>query len=306
MKKNRKLLVVVLAVSLMLLLIPAISINVSATTPTADCTVSVSEENVGTDDYFVAADVTFASENEFTAGLFKVEAENLTLTDCTVKSCTGGEAPETQFEATTNTVLFTGFSNSTENDFRSYTAVTLTLKFSLNENDTGTPRKVAVKDIQIANIDEVKFATADAEGTAQTQHIHTPGEEWEKDATDHWKVCTGCSAVLDKAAHTEGDWIVDVAATTEAGGHRHKECTVCGYHTAEEDTEPLSGDHTAGDINGDGAVNNKDLTRLFQYLSDWDVEVDEAALDVNGDGSVNNKDLTRLFQYLSDWDVQIF
>ena len=78
-----------------------------------------------------------------------------------------------------------------------------------------------------------------------------------------------------------------------------------------EDTELFpkwipTGDHIPGDINGDGSVNNKDLTRLFQYLSDWDVEVNEAALDVNGDGSVNNKDLTRLFQYLSDWDVEIF
>ena len=63
---------------------------------------------------------------------------------------------------------------------------------------------------------------------------------------------------------------------------------------------------TAGDINGDASVNNKDLTRLFQYLSDWDVSVEEDALDVNGDGAVNNKDLTRLFQYLSDWDVEIF
>ncbi|MBO4734355.1 MAG: hypothetical protein J5662_07760 [Clostridia bacterium] len=62
----------------------------------------------------------------------------------------------------------------------------------------------------------------------------------------------------------------------------------------------------AGDINNDGELNNKDLTRLFQYLSDWDVQVNEAALDVNGDGSVNNKDLTRLFQHLSDWDVEIF
>jgi hypothetical protein len=64
--------------------------------------------------------------------------------------------------------------------------------------------------------------------------------------------------------------------------------------------------HIPGDINGDKAVNNKDLTRLFQYLSDWKVEVQQDALDVNGDGSVNNKDLTRLFQYLSDWKVEIF
>ena len=61
-----------------------------------------------------------------------------------------------------------------------------------------------------------------------------------------------------------------------------------------------------GDINGDKSVNNKDLTRLFQYLADWDVPVNEAVLDTNGDGSVNNKDLTRLFQYLADWDVVLY
>ncbi len=64
-------------------------------------------------------------------------------------------------------------------------------------------------------------------------------------------------------------------------------------------------DYIPGDINGDGKVNNKDATRLLQYLSEWDVEVVEAALDVNGDGKVNNKDATRLLQYLSEWDVEI-
>lgn len=61
-----------------------------------------------------------------------------------------------------------------------------------------------------------------------------------------------------------------------------------------------------GDINMDQKVNNKDATRLFQYVAGWEVETDEAALDCNGDGKVNNKDATRLFQYVAGWDVQLY
>ncbi len=64
-------------------------------------------------------------------------------------------------------------------------------------------------------------------------------------------------------------------------------------------------EYTPGDMNGDYVVNNKDLTRLFQYLSGWDVNVNDKALDTNRDGVINNKDLTRLFQYMSGWDVEI-
>ncbi len=65
-------------------------------------------------------------------------------------------------------------------------------------------------------------------------------------------------------------------------------------------------DYTPGDMNGDESVNNKDLTRLFQYLAGWNVTINEKAYDVNGDGVVNNKDLTRLAQYLTGWDVEIY
>ncbi len=61
-----------------------------------------------------------------------------------------------------------------------------------------------------------------------------------------------------------------------------------------------------GDINDDGVVNTKDLTRLLKYLSHEDVSVNTYALDVNGDGAVNTKDLTRLLKYISHEDVKIY
>ena len=62
----------------------------------------------------------------------------------------------------------------------------------------------------------------------------------------------------------------------------------------------------AGDINGDGNVNNKDLTRLMKALAGEDVEVVTETLDVNGDGNFNNKDLTRLMKFIAGEDVEIF
>lgn len=61
-----------------------------------------------------------------------------------------------------------------------------------------------------------------------------------------------------------------------------------------------------GDVNADGKQNNKDFTRLFQWLSGWNVVINQAVADVNNDGKISNKDATRLFQWLSDWDVEIF
>ena len=64
-------------------------------------------------------------------------------------------------------------------------------------------------------------------------------------------------------------------------------------------------EYISGDVNGDEAVNMADLTRLQQYLAQWEVTVDEKAADVNGDGKLTMGDLTRLQQYLADWDVEL-
>lgn len=51
------------------------------------------------------------------------------------------------------------------------------------------------------------------------------------------------------------------------------------------------------DVNGDGHINSKDLTRLMKFIAGEKVEVVFA--DINGDGTVNSKDLTRLMKYMA-------
>ena len=65
-------------------------------------------------------------------------------------------------------------------------------------------------------------------------------------------------------------------------------------------------DYTRGDINGDGIVTMKDVTRLVNYLNNSAVETIDMALDVNGDGVVSIKDVTRLTEYLANNTVEIF
>jgi uncharacterized repeat protein (TIGR02543 family) len=64
---------------------------------------------------------------------------------------------------------------------------------------------------------------------------------------------------------------------------------------------PASGTGSVkGDINGDGTIDLKDVTLLFQYVNKQISSLNNrAAADVNGDGVVNLKDVTRLFQFVN-------
>ena len=61
-----------------------------------------------------------------------------------------------------------------------------------------------------------------------------------------------------------------------------------------------------GDVNKDGKVNGKDVTRLAKYVAgNNDVEIDETASDVTGDHRVDGRDLLRLVRYQAGQDVNL-
>ncbi len=59
-----------------------------------------------------------------------------------------------------------------------------------------------------------------------------------------------------------------------------------------------AGTAVAGDANGDGSVDSKDIIALKKYLACVEVTIDIAAADVNGDGIVSVKDSLRLKKIL--------
>ena len=64
-------------------------------------------------------------------------------------------------------------------------------------------------------------------------------------------------------------------------------------------------EYLAGDLNGDGKINNRDLGMLTQWMNGVEISVDERTADTNGDDKVNNRDLGLLQQYLNGWDVSL-
>ena len=111
--------------------------------------------------------------------------------------------------------------------------------------------------------------------TAPAPHIHTFGDTWTSDATDHWHACTasdcnGIDAIKDKAAHIFGDWIIDQEPTATKAGSKYRECTVCNYK--ETVTIPATGPCThQGTLkytdNGDWKTHKVECTACGQVIN---------------------------------------
>ena len=63
--------------------------------------------------------------------------------------------------------------------------------------------------------------------------------------------------------------------------------------------DPTADRKQAGDCNGDGRINNKDVVTLFRFVSGAHRAEDESAYDFNIDGFADNKDAVALFRAVS-------
>ena len=120
----------------------------------------------------------------------------------------------------------------------------------------------------IAIVCSFAVACTSTDNNSQSSHEHVAGEEWQKNESQHWKVCAEDGEKLEVADHTFGEWVTDNAETCTEKGKKHKECSVCGYKT-EEEIAATGHDYVYTD-NGDGTHNGvckNDATHVIENQS---------------------------------------
>ena len=92
---------------------------------------------------------------------------------------------------------------------------------------------------------------------ASPSHTHSYNTDWKYDDTNHWNECE-CGDKADIAAHSF-QWVIDKAATKEATGIKHEECTVCGAKRSENTVIDKLPDGGNTDNTGSGDNNTDKL-----------------------------------------------
>ena len=121
--------------------------------------------------------------------------------------------------------------------------------------------------------------------TIPATHTHSYGTDWKYDDTNHWHECE-CRDKADTAAHSF-QWVIDKAATKEATGIKHEECTVCGAKRSENtviDKLPDGGNtgNTGGGDNNTDKPGKDDSTKSPQTGDNSNLIGWLAALFVSG------------------------
>ena len=104
---------------------------------------------------------------------------------------------------------------------------------------------------------------------------------WHSDETNHWNTCE-CGEVINKEAHSFGEWTTTKEATKTEPGSRTKSCTVCGYKVTESSlkTDELTQKYTD--------------TSEHTYTPDWSGLPSGQTWSYSSEYSVSNGSIAKL------------
>ena len=95
------------------------------------------------------------------------------------------------------------------------------------ECDCGKYFKDAEGKAEIPNLEEWKT------GEGKLNKVDHSLGEWQKDETNHWKVCGTCGDKFETANHTYGTWTTVTEPTETTAGLKKHSCSICGYEETE-------------------------------------------------------------------------
>ncbi len=116
--------------------------------------------------------------------------------------------------------------------------------------------------------------------------------------------CINCNLEAEVIITPFAGHTLSEATTKEEATHdySYSMCTVCGEIVLNSfDTNA----YTSGDVNGDGAIDAKDIALLGKILGGSASNANNFACDVNGDGDITILDLLLLKQYVAELSVTI-
>ena len=121
---------------------------------------------------------------------------------------------------------------------------------------------------------------------------HSYSSEWTTDENYHWHIatCEHANETTVKEVHIAGDWIIDIEATYEQAGQKHKECTVCKKVLAIEElpqlpTDKITFNTLAIDDNNSAYIKVANAETNYNFTEEISVSGNAeyvVALDVNG------------------------
>ncbi len=220
-----------------------VAANETASTLTIKAVANGDPEKVATKTLEIYSKVTI-KQGTNTEDLYKKAGETVSLTaiDAPAGYHFTGWAKTGEGDFANNAATSTDFTVSTTN-------VTIQSNFELHSATEATWQKDGTRHWHVCACgEEVDVAphTPDRSEATETEAVkctvcgyiitpalghttHTAGEEWLKNADEHWHQCTGCTEKLGVAPHTYGDWTVVTPPSATVDGEQERICSVCGY-----------------------------------------------------------------------------